>query len=66
MLNMIYIAVAVPFDIAFCDTLNLTAFLVCETCSVLLQLLIIAVHLRTPVFLGGTTTLRLGPILSQY
>lgn len=66
MLNLINIAVAVPFTIAFQEQLDPTSFLVWETCSVLLHCLIMAVHLRTPVPLVGSTSLRLGPVLSQY
>ena len=65
LLNLIYIAVIVPLDIAFISALD-TGFLVMEIVSIVLAWGVIWINLRTPVLVNGAFTLRIGPVLREY
>lgn len=66
MINILYIAIAVPFDIAFQNGLNKELFLGIELISVLIQAMVIFINIRTPIFQFGSYTLKIKPILKNY
>lgn len=66
MVNLIFIAFSVPFDIAFIDTIDCDVFLILECISSFIQLLVIIVNFRTPVFYFGGYTLNFQPVMKNY
>lgn len=66
MINLVYIAIAVPFHVAFLPKLENSVALFFESLSIALQVMEIFVNLRTPIVYEGEHTLKFMPILKQY
>ena len=66
MLNLIYIAVAVPLTVAFAKNLDKSTFIAFESTSIFLQLIVVFVHFRTPIFYYGGTTLEFKHLFKHY
>lgn len=66
MINLVYIALAVPFHVAFLPLLDNKVVLFFEILSIVLQVLAIIVKVRTPIVYEGEHTLKFIPILKNY
>jgi hypothetical protein len=64
--NLLYIGFLVPFFIAFTSSIEKDVFLILESGSLLAQLLVIFVNLRTPVLFEGVHTIEFTYIMKNY
>eukprot|EP00347_Sterkiella_histriomuscorum_P000063 403377328 len=64
LINMVYMSIMIPIEIAFIDEPELT--LIFEICSILMQITVIAANFKTPISVRGGYTLNFYLILKNY
>ena len=66
MMNIIYIAVAIPYNVAFVDKTSIDLFVGFEGISIFIQSMVILSNFRTPVVIAGGYSLEFMPVLKNY